>query len=947
MKRLLLALPLLLLCASAYGQCTTGLDPTTIQTSINAVSSGGTVTIGAGTCTWTSGVTVPSTKVVNIVGAGSGRIIAYDNGTDVHAVATGALTVHIVGYSPGFSAGSITNGDTLRVFQNNYRDNWMQGTVTSLIGGALVMNITSINGTAASNGKRWLVATIPSTIIINNSSTTLFAIAEATAGHSSLSGLKFSVGANHSCCTSSHIGLGYTPGGQAVLIHDDWFEHGTGAVYALETDTTTRGVVWNVSADSSTYTNSQLSTTGFYRIKIGNPQAGQDAWTLPAFWGMLDVSGQNNLYVETSDFHAMQALSDIDDNGRTVFRYNLVDHAIFATHGNDTSPYGYRNFEYYNNYGNFNCYGDQTTFNMGNGWIGLIRGGSFVVHDSTLPALQPCTDYSKPDIEPAVLSLRQGANQPGNSCWGAGTSPGSLYYYPRQVGMGRVTGTGHDGKNRTTDGVTYVGDPEPAYIWSNNRTFTVAPQNAQATSQCTALGTLDTATNYVVVNRDYFFSAKPSYTPYTYPHPLAAGGTPAPLISFNPKPIAFGNQNVGTSSNISVAVTNSGNANQVMSATATVSGTDLSLFSTTCNSGLTILPAGSCTAVVKCAPTANASRTGTLNIAGTVTTTDPISCTGTNAVSIPAVPTGLTATAVGTSVNLSWTASTGTPAGYNISRGTVNGGPYTPLVTLGQVTSYVNTGLSNGTYYYVINAFNSAGTSANTSQASATVSVTCGLNLNPPSINFGTVSQGTTTTPSLPVTISNIGTASCTSVAVADPSGPNGADFSQTNNCPSTLAVNASCTILAAFTPSLTALEQASIVVTSSDPGSPDTVSLTGTGAPPVLISPASLSMGNVYTTKTSATAVVNYTNQGSTTITISSVVLSTGDAVMFSTSNDCGGSVLSGVTCHINITFTPTSNGSKTTNLVITDNASGSPRTIVVTGQAKGHHVLKVGVAI
>ena len=68
-----------------------------VQAAINAATEGQAVSIPAGTCSWTSGVTI-SGKGITVQGAGSGRIIAYDNGTEVLTVATGTLTVTIAGY---------------------------------------------------------------------------------------------------------------------------------------------------------------------------------------------------------------------------------------------------------------------------------------------------------------------------------------------------------------------------------------------------------------------------------------------------------------------------------------------------------------------------------------------------------------------------------------------------------------------------------------------------------------------------------------------------------------------------------------------------------------------------------------------------------------------------------------------------------------------------------
>ena len=89
--------------------------------------------------------------------------------------------------------------------------------------------------------------------------------------------------------------------------------------------------------------------------------------------------------------------------------------------------------------------------------------------------------------------------------------------------------------------------------------------------------------------------------------------------------------------------------------------------------------------------------------------------------SIPTAPSGLTATAGNAQVSLSWSASTGA-TGYYVKRGTASGGPYTQVAATAS-TSSTDMGLTNGTtYYYVVTAYNGAGESGNSNQASATPS---------------------------------------------------------------------------------------------------------------------------------------------------------------------------------------------------------------------------------
>jgi fibronectin type 3 domain-containing protein len=85
----------------------------------------------------------------------------------------------------------------------------------------------------------------------------------------------------------------------------------------------------------------------------------------------------------------------------------------------------------------------------------------------------------------------------------------------------------------------------------------------------------------------------------------------------------------------------------------------------------------------------------------------------------PAAPATLSATAASASqINLTWAASSGA-TGYKVQRST-DGVTFSPLATVGAVTTYGDTGLSAGTlYYYRVLASNAAGDSAPSSVASA------------------------------------------------------------------------------------------------------------------------------------------------------------------------------------------------------------------------------------
>jgi alpha-L-fucosidase 2 len=112
---------------------------------------------------------------------------------------------------------------------------------------------------------------------------------------------------------------------------------------------------------------------------------------------------------------------------------------------------------------------------------------------------------------------------------------------------------------------------------------------------------------------------------------------------------------------------------------------------------------------------------------GTVTqlTVSPSTLTNNLVEPLPAAPTGLAAEAGAAQAALFWNPVAGA-SGYNLQRSIVSGGPYATVGSGLTGTSYLDTGLANGTnYYYVVSALNVWGQSTNSPQ----VTVTPGVNV--------------------------------------------------------------------------------------------------------------------------------------------------------------------------------------------------------------------------
>ncbi|WP_179014040.1 cellulose binding domain-containing protein [Paenibacillus sp. 79R4] len=91
---------------------------------------------------------------------------------------------------------------------------------------------------------------------------------------------------------------------------------------------------------------------------------------------------------------------------------------------------------------------------------------------------------------------------------------------------------------------------------------------------------------------------------------------------------------------------------------------------------------------------------------------------GTSQPSVPPAPTGLLAKPGNGSATISWHASPGATS-YTVQRSDNANGPYTAVAANLTATTYLDTGLTNGsTYYYRVNAANSVGASADSASVS-------------------------------------------------------------------------------------------------------------------------------------------------------------------------------------------------------------------------------------
>jgi hypothetical protein len=204
------------------------------------------------------------------------------------------------------------------------------------------------------------------------------------------------------------------------------------------------------------------------------------------------------------------------------------------------------------------------------------------------------------------------------------------------------------------------------------------------------------------------------------------------------------------------------------------------------------------------------------------------------------------------------------------------------------------------------------------------------ISVAPKSLTFANQLVGTSSA-TQPITITNGGTAATTiGVAVSG-------DFTQANTCPvspATLATGANCTVNVSFKPTATGMRNGAITVTHKLAGSPLRVALSGTGvAPVVTLGGNSIGFGNQSVGTTSSVQMVSLTNTGTAALTITSISITGTNAGDFAQTNTCGGSVAAGANCSIGVTFKPTATGNRAASVTITDNATGSPQSVALTG--------------
>ena len=98
-------------------------------------------------------------------------------------------------------------------------------------------------------------------------------------------------------------------------------------------------------------------------------------------------------------------------------------------------------------------------------------------------------------------------------------------------------------------------------------------------------------------------------------------------------------------------------------------------------------------------------------------------------------------------------------------------------------------------------------------------------------------------------------------------------------------------------------------------------------------ISPTTVTFANQALGTTSAADSATLINVGNATLTFSSIQVMGPNAGDFNLTSTCGSSLSASSQCTLSVTFTPSAAGTRTAAVVFTDNATGSPQTVNLTG--------------
>lgn len=201
------------------------------------------------------------------------------------------------------------------------------------------------------------------------------------------------------------------------------------------------------------------------------------------------------------------------------------------------------------------------------------------------------------------------------------------------------------------------------------------------------------------------------------------------------------------------------------------------------------------------------------------------------------------------------------------------------------------------------------------------------VNTVPSSLTFSITAVGSTSSPQTiilsalgPVQINNISTSG---------------NFSEADNCPTSLANGKTCGMYVYFVPTASGNVNGTITINSNGYFNPvNTVYLAGAGSA-IKLTGTPLVFGNQLVKTTSAAQTATVTNTGTAAITMGAITLTDAtDYTISATTCPASGSTLAAkASCTISVTFNPTGTGFKRAAVVINDSDPSSPQLVGLSG--------------
>lgn len=464
-------------------------------------------------------------------------------------------------------------------------------------------------------------------------------------------------------------------------------------------------------------------------------------------------------------------------------------------------------------------------------------------------------------------------------------------------------------------------------ISSTGAAFSVAhncPATLAAGASCTA-----TTTFAPTAAQNYSGTLSVGYAGVATQTVTLSGTGQAAVLGADITTQAFGTVAIGGTSSKTSTITNTGNIAATLNFSAVTAP-----FSRSGTCSTTLAAAASCTLVLTYAPTDTSLSTGSVTVSATSTSTTvsfsgtgqanpsfgvssltqafgdvavgqapvqtiSVTNTGNVVLNTPAINTtgaGFSAThncpatlAVGTSCQVNTTFTPTAPQAYSGSLAVGFAGVTTQAITL-----------------------------TGTGQAAV-------LSTNTFTQDFGSVNVGSNLAKSYTITNSGNIAAALSYTGVSAP-------FVRSGTCSTTLAANSSCTVVLTYTPTDASTTSGSVLV--SAPGTSVTLNYTGTG---VVITSFALSSNIVafgsVTVGSTSTLPLTVTNNGGTTLTLSSIVIAGGG---LSQLNTCGATLASGASCTVSITVAPVAAQAYSGSVTVTySGLAAKSASITATGSA------------